>query len=174
VQSSTGTTAAGYAGAGSNDLGASYLFGGGDLWRWETDVRLPTLSNGTDTYTVRAGFFDAPNTDGTDGCFFKYSSGVNGGAWEGDCRNNSTVSTCNTTITVAAATWYRLTVVVTSSTSADFYVNGTLKCTVSTNIPNGAGRTTSWNVDIVKSLGTTARTMDIDYVEINAQLGTSR
>jgi hypothetical protein len=175
VQLSTSTSATGAAGFGTNDTGQSFLLGNGDYYRHESVLRIPTLSDGTNTFTVRSGLMDGVTTDGTDGCFFKYSNGVNSGKWQGICYNNTASSTCDTTTTVVANTWYRLTVVVNSAgTSADFQVNGVSKCQVSAQIPTGAARQVSSNITIVKSVGTTARTVDLDYMEMMIQFGTSR
>ncbi|HSX17210.1 MAG TPA: hypothetical protein VLH86_03860 [Patescibacteria group bacterium] len=176
VQLSTGTTTNGDAEVGSNDTGSAYLLGGGDFWRWETDLRLPTLSDATNTYTVRAGFNEGNGiVEPTDGCYFKYSNGVNTGKWQGNCFSNSAGTQCDTTITVAAATFYRLTIVINSAgTNVDFQVNGTTMCSIAATIPTGAGRETSWNVGIVKSASTTARTIELDYIEVNGQFGTAR
>jgi hypothetical protein len=178
AQLSTGTTTNGYSAVGSQDTGQSYLFGNGDYWRHESVVRIPNLSTAADIFTVRTGMFDGSTTDGTDGCFFKYSNGVNSGKWQGVCINNTTASTCDTGITVAANTWYRLTLQVnTAGNSVDFGTDGTSRCQVTTNIPTSAGRETSWNTAIAKgggSTGTTARTVQVDYIEVLGQLGTSR
>jgi len=172
---STGTTTTGYGAFGSNDTGQSFLLGNGDYYRYEMVLRIPTLSDATNTFTVRTGLFDSAGSDGVDGCFFKYSNGVNSGKWQGVCINNGTSSTCDALTTVAANTWYRLTVVVNSAgTSTDFQINGVSKCQVTTNIPTASGRQTSSNVGIAKSAGTTARTLDLDYMELLVQLGTSR
>jgi hypothetical protein len=176
ISLSTGTNTNGDAEVGSNDQGGAYRLGNGDYWRWETVLRLPTLSDATNTYTTQVGFNEANGVGNpTDGCYFKYSNGVNSGKWQGVCYNNGATTTCNTNITVAAATWYRLTVVVASDGSqSDFQVNGTSTCQVTTNIPTASGRETSWNAAIAKSAGTTARTMEIDYIDVEGQLGTPR
>ncbi len=174
----TGTNTNGSAGIGSNDPGSAYLLGNGDYWRFETVVNIPGLSDGTNTYTFRAGFSDGGAGDGTDGCFFRYGSAINGGKWQGVCRNGGgggLETVCDTTITVAAATWYRLTLVVnTAGNSVDFQTNGTSRCQVTSNIPTTATHETSWNIGILKSAGTTGKTAQIDYVEVYDQFGTPR
>ncbi|HEV7453996.1 MAG TPA: hypothetical protein VGO07_01935 [Candidatus Saccharimonadales bacterium] len=180
MEQTTGTTAAGFSDVGSADAnGQSVLLGGGDTWRYETEVQLVTLSNGTDTYVYRAGFNDSPtgNGDATDGCYFRYTDGVNGGKWQGRCDSNGTgnSSVCDTTIAGTAGAWVRLTVVVNAAaTSADFQVNGVSKCQVTTNIPTGAGRSTTFMDTFSKTVGTTNVSALIDYIEIQAQFGSSR
>ena len=154
------------------------LLGNGDYWRYETTVRIPStsaLSDGTDRYTFRAGFNDDAASGGTDGCYFAYSDNINGGRWQGTCRDNGVESTCDTTIGLATGTWYRLTVTVnTAGDTADFQVDGVSKCQVTTNIPTGAARTTNWGNSLVKELGTTSRAINIDYEEIEGQFGDPR
>ena len=180
AQIGTGTTTPGTVWSYAGMVGRStLLLGNGDYWRYETVLRLSTagggLSNGTDRYRVEAGFNDDAASDGVDGCYFKYSDNNNSGKWQGVCRSNSTESTCDVGITVAVDTWYRLTVVVNSAgDSTDFQVNGVSKCQVTTNIPTGAGRNTRWGDQIIKDSGSSNRYIDLDYVDVQAQFGTSR
>jgi len=134
-------------------------------------LRIPTLSGSGQTFVVRSGFTDGINVEGTDGCYFKYTDTVNSGKWQGFCVSNGTSSTCDVGTSVAAATWYRLTVVVTGTATADFQIAGTTGCTVSTNIPSATGRETGINTGIVKTGGTTERTLLTDYIEVTSQLG---
>jgi len=174
VEQETGTTAAGASLVSSSDRNeSSILLGNGDYWRYETDVKIPVLSTGTQRFIYRAGFDDANNLgniDGADGCYFKYSDNVNGGKWQGVCNSNSSSTTCDTTIAVSAGTWYRLTVAVnTTGTSADFYVNGVDDCQVTSNIPTGAGRNTTFQNSLAKTIGTTSVSVYLDYIDLQAQ-----
>lgn len=172
LETGTATTgAAGFFAGGTSSL----LLGNNDIWYYELATRLPTLSDGTESYTYFAGFSDNNFGEATDGCYFRYTHSVNSGNWQGVCRNNSTESTCDTGIAVASGTWYRLTVTVNGTgTSADFLTDGVSRCQVATNIPTSSGRETSYTNAIVKSAGTTERTALIDYFEILGNLGASR
>jgi hypothetical protein len=137
---------------------------------------------------LRSGFLDVYGTTegaGDDGCYFRYSDNINGGKWQGICVNNGTTTTCDlmstSGTTVAASTWYRLTVTVNSAgTSADFQVNGATsngsgRCQVASNIPTATGRETAYANMIIKTVGTgTARQLDIDYIDVLGQFGTPR
>lgn len=174
VTQSTGTTSTGRASIMS-DSENGILLGNSNTWRYETVARLNNVSDATDNYTFRAGFIDENDIESTDGCFFRYNHGTFSGNWQGVCRSNSTETSCNTAIAMTATSWYRLTVAVNSAgTSADFQINGTSACTVATNIPTGASRGTGYGVFIKKSAGTTARTADVDYMEIVGQIATPR
>lgn len=157
---------------GQNEI----LLGNNDYWRHETVMRVPTLSTATERFIVRAGFLEqAASSDGTDGCFFKYSDNINSGEWQGICLSNTTSTTCDTNVAVTAGGWQRLTVVVNAAgTSADFRINGTSRCTVGSNIPTGAGRVTGRGGSFQKTVGATARSVDIDYQEVEAYFGTPR
>lgn len=166
---STGTNAAGFGVTGIDNANDNeVLFGSGETWRGEASLRIPTLSGSGQTFVILAGFLDALTSDPVDGCYFRYTDTVNSGRWQGECADAG-VSSCDTGITVAASTWYRLTVIVAGG-QATFYVNGASTCTVSSNIPSTAGNETGFNAGIRKTGGTTARNLDIDYLEMRAQL----
>lgn len=176
IRLSTGSTASGYSATWINDAGnIGVVLGAGDSWRHETVLRVPVLSTGAQQFTARTGFGEGTgSTDGADSCIFKYNEALNGGRWQGSCSSNSTTSTCDTTVTVAAGTWYRLTILVNAAgTSADFRINGVSRCTVTTNIP-GSARQTSIQTTVSKSVGSTSRDIDVDYIGFESQFGTSR
>jgi hypothetical protein len=164
------------------------LLGNGTVWRYETSVRLPSLSTSGQRMIARLGFLDVYGTTegaGDDGCYFRYSDNLNSGKWQGICVNNGTTTTCDlmstSGTTVAASTWYRLTVTVNSAgTSADFQVNGATtngsgRCQVASNIPTSAGRETSYANMIIKTVGTaTVRQLDNDYIDVLGQFSTPR
>jgi hypothetical protein len=152
----------------------SIRLGGGDYWRYEAVVRIPTLSTSGQRFTTFAGFNDQSGiADATDGCYFRYSDNINSAEWQGVCANNSTQSVCDTNIAVAAATYYRLTVAVNSAgNSTDFQVNGVSTCQVTGNIPTT--RTTGFAAGIIKSVGAPAASLWIDYMEVEGQFGSPR
>jgi hypothetical protein len=171
---SSGTTSAGAA-AIITRATDSILLGGGEA-TWEAVCRVPTLSDGTETYTVRTGLIDNGTTEATDGVFFRYTHSVNSGKWQGVCRSNGTETTVDTGSTVVAGTWVRLTAVVNAAgTSVQFYVNGVAAgAAVTTNIPTGTGRETGAGSHIIKSAGSTARTFQVDYQSLRIVLTTAR
>jgi fibronectin-binding autotransporter adhesin len=177
VQFQTGTSGVGAVQLGAADNGKSVLLGNGDSWRSETVYRIPVLSTVSQRFTVRAGFDNSASSDvdPTDGCIFKYSDNLNSGKFQGMCDSSSVATTCDTTVAAVANTWYRLTVVPNSAgTSVDFQVNGVSKCQVTTNIPTGATHQTSFGLKINQSAGLSSNTLDVDYISVEGQLGTSR
>lgn len=86
-----------------------------------------------------------------------------------------TFNTGLTQITLAANTWYRLRIVVNADgTSVAFYINGTLVATHTANIPTGTARLLGFGWLLIKSVGTTARTALIDYLQFAQTFTTAR
>lgn len=180
IRSTSGTTATGRA-----DLlcqaNNTILVGEGSIV-FETAVNVATLSNGTDRYSLHAGLFD--NTTAvthTDAVQFVYDEGgtVTGCSasanWQMYTASNSTRTCTATSTAVSAGSWTRLTLVVNAAgTSAEWFVNGTSVGTVSTNIPTGSARVTGMGSMLLKSAGTTARTVDFDYFLTVIDLTTAR
>lgn len=154
--------------------GSSMRFGGG-TWVWEADVQIPIVSDGTNSFTVCAGFSDTNAADAVDGIYFRYTHSASSGNWECVTSNNSTRTTTNSTIAMTAAQWYNLRIEVNAAgSSVDFIINGTVRATTTTNIPTSAGRETGQRTLIIKSLGTTSRSAYVDYILVYAEFSSNR
>lgn len=177
VQLSTGTTATGRSAVRTTAL-SGVKFGGGK-WIFETRVRINTLSTAAERYALRAGFIDSTTGDSTDGAYFEYDESVSAN-WRLKTSNNGTRTTVDSGIAVAAAAWITLRVCINAAgTQADYYLNGTLvtdgtPAPITTNIPTAAGRATGIGVMVLKSIGLTTRTFDVDYLFTDAFLTTQR
>lgn len=138
---------------------------------WIAKFRIPVLSDATNTYSMRSGFIDTVSAESTDGVFFRYTHSVNSGKWQAVTRANSVETAVDTGITAAINTDYKLEVRVNATgTSADFYINGTLTNTITTNIPTGAGRETGYGHMVLRSVGTaTFNSLDLDYVNVEQE-----
>jgi hypothetical protein len=139
-------------------------------------VKVSAISDGTDTYTIQVGFTTSLSaTNPSDFCGFRYTHSVNGGRWQTVTRHTS-AETANDAggSTVAGATYYRLTVISNAAnTSYDFYLNGTLTSNShTTNLPTAAQG--SIQASIIKSAGTTARTLGVDFFQIIQEFNSSR
>lgn len=156
----TGTTTTGRAALLSYP---SLCFGSGALI-WEARIQIPTLSDGTETFTVRAGLLDSPTTQ-TNAAYFSYTHGTNSGKFQCITSDNGTPTTADSGITVVAGTWYRLRIEVNAAgTSAAFFINSaSAAATNSANIPTGAAKPFAGGFGIVKSAGTTSRSLYADY-----------
>ena len=165
MTSSTGTNAAGFSGCGTA------VNNGIVLGTFDTDVcdivRIPVLSDGTETFFVDCGLTTNRTggvTSPIDGVYFTYSHGTNSGKWLCCCMNNSTLTSADSGITVAANTWYRLDIKI-GTTNALFYIDKVLVATVA-GIPIGTSRSTGKSCLIRKAVGFTSRTMIVDYTHI--------
>lgn len=159
VSAATGTTATGRAGF---ITGVSAIRLGQGLCRCAIGARIPTASDGTNTFSVRFGFIDSGSAESTDGVFFRYSHSVNGGNWQCVTRNNSSETAINTSLTPTTWRDFRIEIAEDGS-SAEFFSGGTSLGTISTNIPIASGRETGFGAVITKSLGTASRTLELDY-----------
>jgi hypothetical protein len=152
------------------------VVGGGGRFYIKSRVRIPVLSDGTNRFICFSGLRDNWDTDGTDGIFFKYSDTLNSGAWQCVTRSNSVATTVNTNVTIVAGTWYNLEILTDAAfTFVWFYINGTQVATSNSNVLTGSSRNTSISpASIMKTLGTVARSMDIDYFVVLKEFSTPR
>lgn len=170
---STSTSATGAVAVASHDTAVLFGAAHGTTF-FECVLRVPTLSTVGEEFDVIVGFADNQTGDAVDGVYFHYNRDGIGTTWQAKTAANSVRTTTDTTIAVPANTWQRLRIEVDGASTARFYIDGTLRATISTNIPNGAGRQTGIWTLIVKSAGTTARTIDIDYVHARGTFATPR
>lgn len=176
TQASTSNSSSGLVSFGiGGTVGLSAVCFGGGAWVYETVLRIPTLSTGSETFLVIGGFNDNRANTGTDMVAFRYTHGTNSGKWEVVTRANGAETATDTTIAVTANQWYKLRIeVAANASSVAFYIDGTLRATNTTNIPSGTGRETGIHTGIIKQVGTTARTMDVDYIYYSNELTTTR
>jgi hypothetical protein len=163
----------------TNSIQSGLILGNGKVM-FETAVRIPTLSNATDAFAVNIGLIrEATSITSTNGVFFTYdSSGVGTGAtatgrWQVVTSSGSTRSFTTTSVQVVANQWYTLKAVINAAaTSVDFYIDNVLVKTETTNIPTATG--VGNIINLVKSAGTTARTVDADYYYFKQKYTTAR
>lgn len=168
VAVSTGTNAAGYVGT----FAGSGLKLTGGAWVYEIAVRVPTLSTSGERFVFKCGLLNTISAiDELDAVSFIYDEGgVSTGSsasanWQLCAANASTRTYATTSIAVAANTWTKLRIEVNAAgTSAQFYVDDvSAGSPITTNLP-GSTRNISISTFIMKNVGTTARTVDLDYV----------
>ena len=172
----TGTTATGYATVSLVHHYAIYL--GDGVWYYETEVSVPTLSDGTETFGFFTGFLDnAVGTAPVDGVYFYYSNAGTTPNWMCVTVKDSTATSTSSGTAVVAATHYRLGILTNAAASSvGFYIDGVLKVTTTTNIPNNGLWTDRVGAisALIKSAGTTSRTVNVDYVAVSDWLTTAR
>lgn len=167
---STGANIAGDIGMNIGSITA-FVPGGGVL-SFETVVRIPTLSDGTNTFRVQIGFNDGTQVIPVNmGVYFSYIHSENSGKWRLAVNDAGSPSLSNTSVTVVAGIWVRLGLVFAADgTTCDGFIDGANIGTVSVN-PANAG---SFGMGIVKTAGTSARTLDVDYIQVSQTLTTAR
>jgi hypothetical protein len=181
LRSTTGTTATGRAALASGTN--IFRLGGGELV-FETLVNVTTLSTSTERFQLVVGLLDTLTAaNQTDAVAFVYDEGgvstgsTASGNWQAVTSNGAARSWnagASGSSTVAAATWVRLKIIINAAgTQADFYVNDTLRYSHTTNIPSGSNAV-GFGWLLIKSVGTTARTMDADYVMVEQDFTTAR
>jgi Protein of unknown function (DUF2793)/Phage tail repeat like len=149
---------------------------GQGLSKFATRLRLATLSDATNTWTLRAGFIDSLSAESTDGVFLRYTNGVNAGKFQAVTRSNNVETAVDTGITATTTTTYKMEVEVnTAGTSAVFKINGTIVATITTNIPTGNGREVGYGLYALRSVGTAAvNSYIIDYILADIAFSTMR
>ncbi len=162
-QITTGTATAGK--SGLYWLNNSYAFATADVLKMFARIRIPTLSDGTNTFVVRAGFMQTPNTTPTDGGFwFEANTNAN---WR--CRvMDDSAATPDTDSTITVATTYvNLAVIYDGAGSVHFYASAVAAnmteviTAIATGLPD-VGTSMHPAVQIAKSAGGTARTLNVD------------
>lgn len=167
VQFSTGTTSTGRYGLGTS---LNLLMLGDGLSVFETNVLFPTLSTSGERYQSLFGFLNTSTAiNQTNGVYVLYDEG--GVSLGSVASNRFQLVTVNTSIrtftdsgiTVEANRWYKLRVFLINGV-AYLYINNNFACSTTLNI----NKTTTFMFGnfIYKSVGTTARTVQNDYIHV--------
>jgi hypothetical protein len=185
-QYQTGTTTTGFANhINEGFIGRQFFFGGGS-WVFETFVNVETLSTSLERFRFVTGFGDNPtNGNESNGVIFTYDEGgtqngtIASPNWQCVTSVSSVRTLTTTTTAVVASAWTKLRIEVNASgTSVAFFINGTLVATHTTNIPVFVAPTNTrgFNVkqSILKSIGTTNRSVFCDYLGYENRLTTPR
>lgn len=151
---------------------------GSSIHRLESLIKIPTNSDGTNTFQVLSGFIDSQTTNQTNGAYFLYDAqGVSTGStasgnWQCVTVNAGVRTFTTTTVTIDNTNFQKLRIDVNSAgTEVKFYIAGVLVATHTTNVPianMGSGNY------IQKSAGTTSRTFQLDFVRYKTKYNTAR
>jgi len=162
-------TSTGYLRVGNSN--GAIMVGGGVLV-WEQSIKIPDLSSGTQTFVAHFGFAEPGYIVSTGGNhWIKFIHDNTTGNWIISCKNNGTAKT-TTSGTAVSTGWQKIRIVVNAAaTSVSFFVNGTevTGSPITTNIPDNTD-SMSFGWGMTKSFGTTARTIDTDYVYLHQKL----
>jgi hypothetical protein len=171
VSLNTGTTSTGvcYIGTANTAQEGLDLATGATIdltWR----VNIPTVSTGTQRFTTRVGLINAsaigtPTTsEPNDGCYFRQVDNVNSGNWQCVTRASGTETVINTSVAGSTSDITLRLVVDSAGSSVTFYINGSSQGANTTNIPTSAFIGLAIAAGVVKSVGSTARGVWLDYV----------
>lgn len=164
---------------GTDTTGRAALRTNVDLYRpgngaviYEQDLNIPVLSTAAEEFIVRLGLVDSTTSDGTDGAFFKYDRLGLGANWQAVNIAGAVSTTVDTGVAVTAGTFINFRVVVNAAaSSAEYFIAGVSRAVIATNVPTAP---TGLLMGINKSAGTTARTMQTDFVFYDIALTTAR
>jgi hypothetical protein len=169
----TGTTTTGeanynYTGLTQTNNG-NFIFGGGPFV-WTGAFNVVQLANVTDDFSYYCGMHDGWEFGGpSNGVYFQYIR-ANSTNWQIVANNSGTATTTSSSIAVTTG-WHKLVMVATTS-SVTYYVDGVSAGSISTNIPTGAFNLCGHK--LVKTAGTTSVTCQQDYFEFQQTLTTAR
>lgn len=173
LQLNTGSTSSGRASADRTQN--SMLLGTGKI-TIRTRVQFLNLSTASEEYIAFVGLSDKiDGTDATDGVYFRYQRTSGGDFWQCITANSNSLTVQTTGVAIAINTWYNLAIIINAAgTSAEFYINGTLVQTITTNLPTASGRFTNEVLCMFKTFGSSGRTMYADYWFFRQELTNSR
>lgn len=179
VRSATGSTSTGSAAVAT---GTNQIRLGGGTWNIDAAVNVTTLSTSSERFQLAIGFIDSNTTaNQTDGAYFLYDEGgVSTGSaasanWQTVTCSNGSRTFTTTTTAVSAGSWVKLRLEVNAAgTQVLFKINGTTVATHIANIPTGSNRQCGFGWIIIKSVGSTSRTVDVDYFKVDAQFTSAR
>lgn len=175
VQIASGTTTAASASmmSSSNRLLAGWaeMTCRGRMW-------LDSVGTVTDTYQFTYGFMDTTGVtvDHVDGAYFRFNGdGVNT-FYECVTSNNSSRTSTTTTVSVVANQIQGFKIIINNTgTSCDFYIDGSLVATHTTNIPSSANRFFTMGGKMNKTLGTTTNyALFMDWCDLKLVWATPR
>ena len=132
-------------------------------WR----IAITTLSDGTNTYTIRMGLGDVVGAgDFVDGAYFEYDSTLSAN-WRTCTSSNSSRTKNNSAVAVSDGDQWVDFRIESDASQVRFYIENNLVDTITTNIPTGAGRDCGPMLKTQKLVGSTARFFFIDYYSDN-------
>lgn len=158
-------------GATSTTLGSLILGGGVVTCQWF--LKIPVLSNGTDTFTIRMGLGDTANAAQANGTYFEYTHGTNSGNWQIVNASASSRNTANTS-TAADTSYHNFKIVVNAAASSVAYYIDNVQVANSPNTSQIPTLQIAPFASIVKSLGSTASELYLDLCTLNIVLTTPR
>lgn len=117
-------------------------------------VQIAALQTAADHVALRFGFLDTTAAAPVDGAYFEYDTSASAN-WRICTADASARTQVATAIAVSTAGWYQLEVAVNAAgTAAEFFINGVLVGTITTNIPTASLNSTTYGFHVVRLAGT--------------------
>lgn len=137
----------------------------------KTEANLSTV---LERYELGVGLATGANFASATGLIeIHYRDDINSGKWEAKTLSAGTPTTLDSGTTVLLSTWYFLELEINAAgTSVEFFLNKTSFGTITTNIPTG-GLAFAF-AGLVKSVGTTNRTVLLDAIYVENDFTTAR
>lgn len=171
VKFETGITSAGRAVITFNTTDRAILLGGGEM-TYETSIYIEDLSTVGEEYIDRIGFGYTVGGDQVNGAYFEYNR-LTSTNWVIKTADGGTITSTTTSTSVVEDSWIKLKIVVNADASqVDYFVNGSNVGNITTNIPTT--NQTSVIYQIIKSAGSTSRTLIADYFNLAQVFTTAR
>lgn len=131
-------------------------------YEWYGRVKVPVVSDGTNTFNVKLGFFISADGAPTDGIYLEAISGT--ANWQATAR----VGGVNTTVDTGTAynTNFRaFSIIIPGDGNAYFYLGPALIATITSGLPSGVSLFPG--AGILKSAGTTSRSVRLDMIAMD-------
>lgn len=137
----------------------------------ETYISIPTLSDGTESFTVALQISETPGSSSLEPnntIGIRYSHSISGGDWELFSQDNAAgESVDDLDVAVSAATLYKLRIEIDKAKSeARAYINGVYVGRVTGSLPNSVS--CGARIILLKSAGTTPRTLNAHSLSAGA------
>jgi hypothetical protein len=169
----TSATARVYAGTtlGSGTLSFKTANNQNAYWVYACRAKVPTVSNGTDTFKVRLGFHDGQGAaDVTNGLYWEYDSTITN-TWNARRAASGVRTTQASSVIISAGTWVDFMIIMFEGTgsfahfliSTDNRQNWTYVAALDSGTLTTSAVYSLIGAGITKSVGTTSRTVEIDY-----------
>lgn len=168
ITPSTGSTSTGFAGFSSTDNTAALEPASGNI-DFTVVIKTPaTLSTGTDRYLLKFGLSDSNVALGNNSINIAYTDTTNSGAWFLQMNTGAvTRATINSTVTVAANTWYKLRFTMTGvGQNLELFIDGVSAGTATPSSVFASGSAVGIINMISKSVGTAVVTYNHDYIRV--------
>lgn len=135
-------------------------------------IKIPTLSTSTQEFRLQVGLVDDPQTSGANNRVWLEYDRVNALFWTMITSSGGVNSSLDTSSTVGTA-WTTIKIVINAAANnVEYFVDGTSVGTRTASIPTGVDLFPA--VTFFKTVGTTARTVLVDYVAFDYDLTTAR